>query len=172
MDHPDLLLNILEMWCCLMFRTLPPQVLSEYGIPPKPALGEGSLGVGLNIANPLDHGARGGWETVDLSTSDDPLVLDYLKELERKAYPDYLPGKKPTTPPAAPEEPAKKIQEPAIKEEEEEEEAQPISLERPKTIPRMLEGISTMPPSTWLFVGTTAFLGLLLFRRSLTRLPR
>lgn len=169
MDQPDLILNILEMWCCLLFRTLPPQVLSEYGIPPKPALGEGSLDVGLNIANPLDHGGRGGWETVDLSTSDDPLVLDYLKEVERKAYPDYVPGRKPAVSPAAAseEKEAKVIEEPAVKEE-----SQPKSVDTPSPIPCIVSSISTMPPSTWFFVGTTMVLGLCLFRKSFVRLSR
>lgn len=82
MDSPDLLLNVLEMWMCLAFRTLPQQTLDHWlegleGIKKGHKEGkEGEFG-GLNIASPLDQGdtAR---EWVDCSESDDPLVLQYL----------------------------------------------------------------------------------------------
>jgi hypothetical protein len=80
MDDPALLLNLLEMWMCLIFRTLPPQTLIEWmpkGIDAKRKPGkEGEFG-GLNIANPLDQGA-GGRAWVDLSNSEDALIQDYL----------------------------------------------------------------------------------------------
>ncbi|KAF2632108.1 hypothetical protein BU25DRAFT_325384, partial [Macroventuria anomochaeta] len=80
MDNPDLLLNVLEMWMGLMFRSLPASMLEEWmpeGI--SPARKEGKEGVfgGLNIRSPLDQGdSKAEW--VDLSESDDLLVREYL----------------------------------------------------------------------------------------------
>ncbi len=82
MDRPDLLLNILEMWMCLVFRALPPQTLetwlggTEDTATVKKENQGGNFG-GLNIASPLDQGAKIK-EWIDLSGSDDPLVLDYI----------------------------------------------------------------------------------------------
>ncbi|KAH7095856.1 hypothetical protein FB567DRAFT_460932 [Paraphoma chrysanthemicola] len=82
MDCPDLLLNILEMWTCLIFRTLPPQTLEEWlpsdgTITTRKKSGlEGEFG-GLNIACPLDHGEKTR-DWLDLSDSDDALIRDYL----------------------------------------------------------------------------------------------
>lgn len=82
MDCPDLLLNVLEMWTCLIFRTLPPQTLEEWlpsdgTITSRRKSGlEGEFG-GLNIACPLDHGERTR-DWLDLSDSDDALIRDYL----------------------------------------------------------------------------------------------
>ncbi|CBX92863.1 hypothetical protein LEMA_P055690.1 [Plenodomus lingam JN3] len=82
MDDVGLMLNLLEMWVCLIFRTLPEQVLEEW-LPGHPDVGkgrkEGKEGVfgGLNVACPLDSGSRER-EWVDMSGSDDPLVRDYL----------------------------------------------------------------------------------------------
>jgi hypothetical protein len=82
MDCPDLLLNVLEMWMCLVFRTLPPQTL-EVWLPTDGSVHqghksglEGEFG-GLNIACPLDQGEKQR-EWLDLSDSDDPLIRDYL----------------------------------------------------------------------------------------------
>ncbi|KAF2833120.1 hypothetical protein CC86DRAFT_365096 [Ophiobolus disseminans] len=82
MDSPDLLLNVLEMWMCLVFRTLPKQMLEEW-LPNDGTINknrkegqEGEFG-GLNIACPLDHGEKQR-EWLDLSESDDPLIRDYL----------------------------------------------------------------------------------------------
>ena len=82
MDAPDLLLNVLEMWMCLVFRTLPVQSLETW-LPSDGTVNksrkqgqEGEFG-GLNIACPLDHGEKQR-EWLDLSESDDPLVRDYL----------------------------------------------------------------------------------------------
>jgi hypothetical protein len=78
MDQPDLYLNVLEMWCCLLFRSLPPQILAEY-LPDEALSGQKkTVSVGLNIANPLDHGGKEAFDWVDLSESDDPLVLEYV----------------------------------------------------------------------------------------------
>ncbi|KAF1841032.1 uncharacterized protein K460DRAFT_371030 [Cucurbitaria berberidis CBS 394.84] len=82
MDCPDLLLNLLEMWMCLAFRTLPSQTLDVWlsemeGVNKGRKEGkEGEIG-GLNIASPLDHGVKQ-TEWIDLSDSDDPLVLEYM----------------------------------------------------------------------------------------------
>jgi len=90
MDHPELVLNVLEMWMCLMFRSLPEDTLKEW-LPDdvlvdkkKLTAKEGVIG-GLNVASPLDQGVemkeRG---FVDLSEEDDPVILDYLKEMQGK----------------------------------------------------------------------------------------
>lgn len=80
MDDPVLLLNVLEMWMCLVFRSLPNAILEEWvpkGIDPRRKEGrEGVLG-GLNITSPLDYrNAKPGF--VDLTDSDDSLVREYL----------------------------------------------------------------------------------------------
>ena len=80
MDDPGLLLNVLEMWMGLVFRTLPASILEEWmpeGV--SPARREGREGVfgGLNIRSPLDQGdSKSDW--IDLSESDDPLVREYV----------------------------------------------------------------------------------------------
>ena len=87
MDRPDLLLNVLEMWMCLVFRSLPAQTLElwlsgveEPGKAEKESR-EGDFG-GLNIASPLDQGDKvRDW--IDLSNSDDPLILDYIGKRSR-----------------------------------------------------------------------------------------
>jgi hypothetical protein len=80
MDAPDLLLNVMEMWMCLVFRSLPPQVLEKW-MPDGVDKGrkEGKEGVfgGLNVRSPLDQGENKP-EWVDLSESDDPLVREYI----------------------------------------------------------------------------------------------
>jgi hypothetical protein len=82
MDCPDLLMNVLEMWMCLVFRSLPLQTLEEW-LPSNGSIrkgrklgAEGEFG-GLNIASPLDQGEKQR-EWLDLSDSEDPLVRDYL----------------------------------------------------------------------------------------------
>jgi hypothetical protein len=82
MDCPDLLMNVLEMWMCLCFRTLPIQTLETW-LPNNGEVKkgrkrglEGEFG-GLNIACPLDQGEKQR-EWLDLSDSEDPLIRDYL----------------------------------------------------------------------------------------------
>jgi hypothetical protein len=82
MDSPDLLLNVLEMWMCLVFRTLPRPLLEQW-LPDDGTINknrkegkEGEFG-GLNIACPLDQGEKQR-EWLDLSESDDPLVRDWV----------------------------------------------------------------------------------------------
>jgi len=104
MDQPDLFLNVLETWCCLLFRCLPPKVLAQY-LPPGTIDDRDFESGALNIANPLDHGGDSAWDYVDLKESRDPLVLDYLREVERKATPEIqyvevikpAPGIQPST---------------------------------------------------------------------------
>jgi tetrahydromethanopterin S-methyltransferase subunit G len=87
-----LLMCVLEMWMCLVLRTLPDGVLEEW-LPRDGSVSvkrrEGREGVfgGLNIVCPLDQGLRErGW--VDLSGCEDVVVRGYLgldrKEEERK----------------------------------------------------------------------------------------
>jgi hypothetical protein len=79
MDDPGLLLNVLEMWMGLVFRTLPASMLDEWmpeGVSPARREGKEGLFGGLNIRSPLDQGdSKSDW--VDLSESDDPLVREY-----------------------------------------------------------------------------------------------
>lgn len=74
MDCPDLLLNVLEMWMCLLLRSLPTQTLEEWL--PEGVKAEKNFGM-LNIASPLDHGDTER-EWVDLSEFSDPLMQDYF----------------------------------------------------------------------------------------------
>ncbi|KAH7385753.1 hypothetical protein BKA66DRAFT_415843 [Pyrenochaeta sp. MPI-SDFR-AT-0127] len=82
MDQPELLLNVLETWMCLMFRTLPSQTLEEWlcgveGVDKKRKEGKEGVFTGLNIVNPVQQGGDvRKW--LDLNGSDDPLVLEYL----------------------------------------------------------------------------------------------
>ena len=90
MDHPELVMNVLEMWMCLMFRTLPEDTLKEW-LPDdvlvdkkKLTAKEGVVG-GLNVASPLDQGVEmKERDFVDLSEEDDPIIRDYLKDVRRK----------------------------------------------------------------------------------------
>jgi hypothetical protein len=82
MDCPDLLLNVLEMWMCLVFRSLPLQTLDIW-LPEDGTLKkgrksgqEGEFG-GLNVASPLDQGEKQR-EWLDLSECEDPLIREYL----------------------------------------------------------------------------------------------
>ncbi|KAH7414207.1 hypothetical protein DE146DRAFT_750369 [Phaeosphaeria sp. MPI-PUGE-AT-0046c] len=81
MDCQDLLLNVLEMWICLVFRSLPLQTLEEW-LPNDGSVKEGRKSglegefCGLNIALPLDQGEKQR-EWVDLSNDEDPLVREY-----------------------------------------------------------------------------------------------
>lgn len=136
MDRPDLLLNILEMWTCLLFRCLPQQILVEY-LPVTRALGEGHLNVALNISNPLEQGEKGSREWVDLSGSGDPLVQDYLKSLETKTGPVTVPD----TP----------LLEKSVVEEQ---------TKTPELLPTSI----TISPTTLLVVGATILVGFLLLR--------
>lgn len=84
MDCPDLLLNILEMWMAVVFRSLPKQTLEEWL--PESSKKEGAFGA-LNIASPLDSGGseRG---YVDLSESKDSIIQEYIQAAEKKKKKD------------------------------------------------------------------------------------
>ncbi|KAI8936235.1 hypothetical protein NX059_006659 [Plenodomus lindquistii] len=82
MEDVGLLLNLAEMWVCLVFRTLPDEMLEEW-LPDHRDVSkerrEGKEGVfgGLNVACPLENGGKER-EWVDMSGSEDPLVREYL----------------------------------------------------------------------------------------------
>ncbi|KAF3053093.1 hypothetical protein E8E11_005799 [Didymella keratinophila] len=79
MDDPGLLLNVLEMWMGLVFRSLPVSMLGEWLPDGVSTTKEGKEGVfwGLNIRCPLDQGdSKSEW--IDLSESEDPLMREYL----------------------------------------------------------------------------------------------
>ncbi|CAI6240669.1 unnamed protein product [Periconia digitata] len=99
MDCPDLLLNILEMWMALAFKSLPKQTLVEWL--PEGAGKDTPFGP-LNISNPLETGgSERGW--VDLSDSKDLLIQDYIRPEKKKEGAiekmDEEPEKKPDLPP-------------------------------------------------------------------------
>lgn len=80
MDDPALLLNVLEMWMCLVFRSLPASVLEEWtpeGVDAMRKRGKEGVFGGLNIRSPLDQGGSKA-SFVDLSECDDPLVREYV----------------------------------------------------------------------------------------------
>ncbi|KAK7701716.1 hypothetical protein SLS64_010164 [Diaporthe eres] len=74
-----LLLNMLEMWCALLFSTLQPSIMAqwhEYGA----AAGSGRPRAGLNLNCPLDQGGPVkfvNWRHA-LSESEDPLANAYV----------------------------------------------------------------------------------------------
>jgi hypothetical protein len=92
MDQPELLMNVLEMWMCLVFRTLPAPTLeawlpSDGSVKRRKEGAEGEFG-GLNIACPLDQGeAQREW--LDLSEAEDPLIRDYLGLGRKGAEAEY-----------------------------------------------------------------------------------
>jgi len=77
-EQTGLLLNIVEMWCCLLLRSLPLPTL-EIWLPPNTKLQHPGDPRPLNIANPLDQGGKGARSWVNLSGSQDPLVQEYIK---------------------------------------------------------------------------------------------
>ncbi|KAJ6278415.1 hypothetical protein J3E71DRAFT_371193 [Bipolaris maydis] len=87
-DDMALLMNVLELWMCLVFRSLPMQLLEEWlpddgSVERKRKVGKEGVVGGLNVACPLDQG-REERVFVDLSHDEDPLVKAYLKEARRK----------------------------------------------------------------------------------------
>jgi hypothetical protein len=90
MDEPGLVMNVLEMWMCLVFRTLPEDILKAW-LPDdilvdkkRLTAKEGVVG-GLNVASPLDQGVEMKDRAfVDLSEEDDPVIRDYLKDVQRR----------------------------------------------------------------------------------------
>ncbi|PVH93951.1 hypothetical protein DM02DRAFT_634114 [Periconia macrospinosa] len=90
MDCPDLLLNVIEMWMALVFRSLPSPTLNNWL--PDGAKRDGAFGA-LNIANPLENGGSER-EWIDLSESKDPLVQDYIKVPEKSEQAEQNTEKK------------------------------------------------------------------------------
>ena len=90
MDHPELMMNVLEMWMCLVFRTLPELTLKgwlpdDVLVDKKRLMAKEGVVGGLNVASPLDQGVEmKEREFVDLSEEDDAVIRDYLKEIQRK----------------------------------------------------------------------------------------
>lgn len=90
MERSDLVMNVLEMWMCLVFRSLPSDTLEEW-LPDdelvdkgRKTAKEGVLG-GLNVATPLDQGVEvKDMPFVDLSGEVDPVIRDYLREVKRR----------------------------------------------------------------------------------------
>ncbi|KAF1970252.1 hypothetical protein BU23DRAFT_538232 [Bimuria novae-zelandiae CBS 107.79] len=96
MDEPDLLLNLLEMWMCLVFRCLPKQTLQEW-LPSGVETG-GEIG-SLNIQCPLDtwEGPGGKHERVDLRNAEDPLAREWA-EMKRAEWQGTQTKAKDTSP--------------------------------------------------------------------------
>ncbi|OAG14060.1 hypothetical protein CC77DRAFT_1026124 [Alternaria alternata] len=90
MERSDLVMNVLEMWMCLVFRSLPSDTLQEW-LPDdelvdkgRKTAKEGVVG-GLNVATPLDQGVEvKDMPFVDLSGELDPVIRDYLREVKRR----------------------------------------------------------------------------------------
>jgi hypothetical protein len=90
MERSGLVMNVLEMWMCLVFRSLPSDTLGEW-LPDdelvdkgRRAAKEGVVG-GLNVATPLDQGVEvKDMPFVDLSGEVDPVIRDYLREVKRR----------------------------------------------------------------------------------------
>ncbi|KAL5431232.1 hypothetical protein PMIN07_007271 [Paraphaeosphaeria minitans] len=110
MDNEGLLLDVLEMWMCLVFRCLQGELLEAWV--PGDVEGQGELG-GLNVWAPVERYDRGR-EMVDLRASGDWLVAEWgelkrgewkervMKELdleERKEEKDVKPLRVETTAP-------------------------------------------------------------------------
>jgi hypothetical protein len=90
MEKSDLVMNVLEMWICLVFRSLPSDTLGEW-LPDDELVDKGRKtakhGVvgGLNVATPLDQGVGvKDMPFVDLSGEVDPVIRDYLREMKRR----------------------------------------------------------------------------------------
>lgn len=90
-SEQGLLLNLLEMWCALLFCTLQPTTMAQwhdYGA----RAGVGKPWLGLNLNCPLDHGGPAkffNWRHA-LSESEDPLAQSYVIEV--------LDGRRASTP--------------------------------------------------------------------------
>lgn len=87
---PALVLNILEMWCALMFKSLPPSTLDEW-LPEKHAEADKPRWHTLNLALPLDQGDQEYGASEDwgdrLRKSNDPLARGYASRHVLKPMP-------------------------------------------------------------------------------------
>ncbi|KAH7041389.1 uncharacterized protein B0I36DRAFT_312747 [Microdochium trichocladiopsis] len=79
-SNPQLILNVLEMWCALMFKTLPRNTFEDW-LPEKYLDAEHADWFPLNLALPLDQGDHELGATVDwgeaLRNANDPLARGY-----------------------------------------------------------------------------------------------
>jgi hypothetical protein len=91
MERLDLVMNVLEMWMCLVFRSLPTDTLQEW-LPSSLLVDdrkrlvakEGVVG-GLNVASPLDQGTDvKQMPFVNLSGEEDSIIQSYLQEVQRR----------------------------------------------------------------------------------------
>lgn len=81
-EAQKLYLNVGEMWCGLLFRSLLKRQLEKY-LPPF-AIGMLGPDQHLNIRSPLDQGTAQGNDILELAHSQDPLHRAYLLEAGRK----------------------------------------------------------------------------------------
>lgn len=79
-ERPDLVMNVLETWCCLLFRSLPKATLEEWlgsdleeGLP------------SLNVALPLDTGDEMASKTAFdlLKDADEGLAKEYYWDMKK-----------------------------------------------------------------------------------------
>jgi hypothetical protein len=116
-DDAPLVINLLEMWCCVMFGTLPGAMLKEWALLGlAPAEGNRRLAVtnnGLNIALPLDTGDEMASKAAfpALRNSKDSLARNYYWDAVRgnlrpKALPAPTASTAPAPSPARPARPA------------------------------------------------------------------
>ncbi|ORY63366.1 uncharacterized protein BCR38DRAFT_436677 [Pseudomassariella vexata] len=111
-SRADLVMNVLEMWCALLFRTLQGETLGEWlpaGWVGHGTKGENGMGMvcnwyPLNLKLPLDQGVAtfegGDWMT-RLNASEDPLAREYAegkRELVDKGEKTSVEASLPTPP--------------------------------------------------------------------------
>jgi hypothetical protein len=81
-SRPDLALNILEMWCALLLRTLPMETLCDWL---SDDVEHQVSWMPLNVASPLDHGdelkSRGAFEL--LKDAEDGLARTYYADVKK-----------------------------------------------------------------------------------------
>ncbi|KAF2842397.1 hypothetical protein M501DRAFT_413611 [Patellaria atrata CBS 101060] len=80
-----LLLNVLEMWCALMLRTLQPAQAEQY-LPPGEAVEE-STWFPLNVASPIDHGdstVQRMWSDTLIDSRDKLAVFYHISHVSSK----------------------------------------------------------------------------------------
>jgi hypothetical protein len=81
-SRPDLVMNLLEMWCCLLFRSLPADSLEEWIGKPE----DGDFDVpSLNVALPLDSGDdRASKRAIEwLKDARDSLAREYYADVKK-----------------------------------------------------------------------------------------
>ncbi|KAF2670544.1 hypothetical protein BT63DRAFT_424475 [Microthyrium microscopicum] len=81
----DLVLNLLEMWCALLFKTIQFRDLEEWLDADLYDVNLDEAIIPLNVALPIDHGdSEASLKAFDsLRDSDEPLAKNYYKDLKR-----------------------------------------------------------------------------------------